>query len=50
MDFEAKSGRALPARLEQALQLTVLPLQERAGRIVAHSGSNGSGDRCMRYP
>ena len=30
MDFEATSGRALPARPEHALRMTVLPLQERA--------------------
>ena len=30
MDFEATSGRALPARPEHALRMTLLPLQERA--------------------
>ena len=30
MDFEATSGRALPARPEYALRMTVLPLQESA--------------------
>ena len=30
MDFEATSGRALPARPELAPWMTVLPLQERA--------------------
>ena len=29
MDFEATSGRALPARPEHALRMIVLPLQER---------------------
>ena len=30
MDFEATSSRALPARPEHALRMTVLPLHERA--------------------
>ena len=30
MDFEATLGRALPARPEHALRMTVLPLYERA--------------------
>ena len=33
MDFEATSGRALPARPEHALRMTVLPLQERAAAL-----------------
>ena len=33
MDFEATSGRALPAHLEHALRMTVNPLQDRAALL-----------------
>ena len=38
MDFEATSGGALPARLEHALRMTVLPLQERAAVLRRRPG------------